>query len=247
MGFNYSPYWWPFNDPRKRGTFTEREASARRRSVEGTQDYWSNLYGTYNSFSGADIVAYIHIPPQRSGSESVGPYKETEPLVGILGTLQTISYSIHREVQPVRSLGKVRAQAYTRGPRTIAGSMVWATMDQYVLAEALRYTYTKDWDPSTILADQLPPFNIIITFNNEYGDVATMGIYGIRFVNEGSTFSIDDIMTEQTNTYIATDIDMLHKGPPFRNSRTFQALKSGSQVLMSEVRKRIASHKSSLI
>jgi len=247
MSFNYSPYWWPFGDPRKPSTFTEREASARRRSVEGKQDYWSNLYGTYNSFSVSDIVAYIHIPPQRAGSESVGPYRETEPIVGILGTLQTISYSTHREVVPVRSLGKMRAHAYTRGQRTVAGSMVWATMDQYVLAEALRYTYTEDWDPSTILADQLPAFNIIITFNNEYGDVATMGIYGIKFVDEGSTFSIDDIMTEQTNTYVATDIDMMHKGPPFRNSRTFQSLKSGSQVLIKEAKKRMRAHRSPFI
>jgi len=248
MGFNYSPYWWPFNDPRKdQSNFTEQETSARKRSIEGTQGYWSNLYGTYNSFSGADIVAYIHIPPQEVGFDGTGAPKQTAPIVGILGTLQTISYSTHREVTPVRALGKVRAHAYTRGPRTIAGTMVWATMDQYVLAEALRYTYTQDWDPSTTLVDQIPEFNIIITFNNEHGDVSTMGIYGIRFVNEGATMSVDDILMEQTNTYIATDIDMMHKGPPFRNMKTFEALKSGSQVLMGEARKRMSSHKSSLI
>ena len=246
MGFNYSPYWWPFTDPKRDSSFTEREASARRRSAEGAQNYWSNLYGTYNSFSGADIVAYIHIPPQEVGFDGTGAPRQTEPIVGVLGTLQTISYSTHREVVPVRALGKVRAHAYTRGPRTIAGTMVWATMDEYVLAEALRYTYTGDWDPSTTLVDQIPQFNIIITFNNEYGDVSTMGIYGIRFVNEGATMSVDDILMEQTNTYIATDIDMMHKGPPFRNMKTFESLKSGSQVLMTEARKRMAGHRSSL-
>lgn len=246
MGFNYSPYWWPFNDPRKDASFTEREASARRRAIEGTQGYWSNLYGTYNSFSGADIVAYIHIPPVETNFADLGAPRQTDPIVGVLGTLQTISYSTHREVVPVRALGKVRAHAYTRGPRTIAGTMVWATMDQYVLAEALRYTYTGDWDPSTTLADQIPPFNIIITFNNEYGDVSTMGIYGIRFVNEGATMSVDDILMEQTNTYIATDIDMMHKGPPFRNMKTLESLRSGSQVLMTEARKRMSSHRSPL-
>jgi hypothetical protein len=116
-------------------------------------------------------------------------------------------------------------------------------MDQAVLAEALRYTYTKDWDPSTIMADQIPPFNIIITCNNEYGDVSTMGIYGVRLVNEGSTMSVDDILTEQTNTYVATDMDLLHKGPPFRMSKTFNALKSGSQVLVAEAKKRMESHR----
>ena len=247
MGYNYSPYWWPFQDPRRDTNFTQQEASARTRAVEGKQSYWANLYGTYNSFSGADITAYIHIPPQDVGFEGTGAPKRTEPIVGILGTLQTLSYSTHREVVPVRSMGKVRAHAYTRGPRTIAGTMVWATLDEYVLAEALRYTYTGDWDPSTTLVDQIPPFNIILTFNNEYGDVSTMGIYGIRFVNEGATMSVDDILMEQTNTYIATDIDMMHKGPPFRNAKTFEGLRSGSQVLVDEARKRMSAHRSPLI
>lgn len=248
-GLNYSPYWWPFNDPRKDSMgFTQQEAGARHRAIEGTQGYWANQFGTYNSFSGADIVAYIHIPPQQIGAtESMGPYRETEPIVGILGTLQTISYSTHRDVAPVRCLGKVRPYAYTRGPRTIAGTMVWATMDQHVLAEALKYTYTRDWDPSTIMTDQIPAFNVIITFNNEYGDVSTMGLYGIRFVNEGMTMSVDDILTEQTNTYIATDMDMLHKGPPFRMVKTFEGLRSGSQVLMNEARKRMENNRSPFV
>ncbi|RKZ07405.1 hypothetical protein DRQ25_11660 [Candidatus Fermentibacteria bacterium] len=246
MGYNYSPYWWPFTDPRRySGSQTEVEKRARSRSIEGTQGYWSNVYGEYNSFSGADIVAYIHIPPQSlRGQDAEGIVKETEPVVGILGTLQTLSYSIHREVVPVRAIGKTAAHSYTRGPRTIAGTMVWATMDQYVLADALRFTYTDEWDPSSILIDQIPPFNIIVTFNNEYGDVSTMGLYGIRMVNEGSTFSVDDIMTEQTNTYVAGDMDLLHKGPPFRNMKTFEALRSGSQILMKEARKRMEAHRS---
>ena len=74
-----------------------------------------------------------------------------------------------------------------------------------------------------------------------------MGIYGIRFVNEGATMSVDDILMEQTNTYIATDIDMMHKGPPFRNMKTFESLKSGSQVLMIEARQRMSSHRSPLV
>lgn len=222
--------------------------------------------GTYNSYSGADIVAYIYIPTditkqtaqvtdvqsimtpedikhQTLGKSLVDVYGGDEPVMGILGTLQTISYSIFREVEPVRSLGKTYAHSYTRGPRTIAGTMVWATLDQHVLAKALRNAAISEQDPSSILVDQLPPFSIIITFNNEYGDVSTMGIYGIRMVNEGSTFSIDDIMTEQTNTYVATDIDMMHKGDPFRDSRATMDSKKASYILTQEARKRLKDHK----
>jgi len=245
MGYNYSPYWWPFTDPRRYSGQTKNEQMARTRAIEGKQSYSSSTYGEYNSYSGTDITAFIHIPPQAlRGEDAQGIVKETEPIIGILGTLQTLSYSIHREVVPVRGIGKVSPHSYTRGPRTIAGTMVWATMDQYVLAYALRYTYTMEWDPSTILVDQIPPFNIIMTLANEYGDASTMGIYGIRMVNEGSTFSIDDILTEQTNTYVASDIDMLHKGPPFRNMKTFEGLRSGSHILLAEARKRMSAQRS---
>lgn len=246
-GLIHTPYWWPLGDKGYSKNQTENEKIARKRSIEGTQSYSSNKYGFFNSFSGADIVAYIHIPPQDIvGEDIAGPQSKTEPVVGILGTLQTISYSTFRDVQPVRSLGRIYPVAYTRGPRTVAGTMVWTTLDQYVLAEALKHSYITDYDPTTILIDQIPPFNIIITFNNEYGDVATMGIYGIRMVNEGSTFSIDDLITEQTNTYVASDIDMLHKGPPFRKSKTLPGLRTGSDILMKEAKQRMDSHRSSL-
>jgi hypothetical protein len=242
-----TPYWWPLGDKGYSKNQTENEKIARKRAMEGTQSYYSNSYGFFNSFSGADIVAYIHIPPQQiSGDEIAGPNSQTEPVVGILGNLQTISYSTFREVEPVRSLGKTYADAYTRGPRTVAGSIVWTVLDQYVLAEALKYSYVDSYDPTTILIDQIPPFNIIITFNNEYGDVATMGIYGVRIVNEGATFSIDDMITEQTNSYIASDIDMLHKGAPFRKSKTLPGLRTGTDILLAEAKKRMSSHRSSL-
>jgi hypothetical protein len=243
----HTPYWWPLGDKGYTKNQTENERIARKRAIEGTQSYYSNLYGWFNSFSGADIVAYIWIPPQQmKGEDIVGPGSVTEPVVGVLGTLQTISYSTFRDVQPVRALGKTYALGYTRGPRTIAGTMVWTTLDQYVLAEALKFSYVDDFDPTTILVDQIPPFNIIVTFNNEYGDVATMGIYDIRIVNEGSTFSVDDMITEQTNTYVAGDIDMIHKGPPFRKQKTLPGLRTGSDILMEEAKKRMSSHRSSL-
>jgi len=243
----HTPYWWPLGDKGYSKNQTENEKIARSRAKEGVQSYSSNIYGFFNSFSGADIIAYIHIPPQKFTMEDIaGPRSQTEAVVGVLGSLQTISYSTFRDVQPVRSLGKTYADGYTRGPRTVAGTMIWTTLDQYVLAEALKYSYVDDYDPTTILIDQIPPFNIIITFNNEYGDVATMGIYGIRMVNEGSTFSIDDLITEQTNTYIASDIDMIHKGPPFRKSKTLPGLKTGSDILMREAKRRMDSHRSAL-
>jgi hypothetical protein len=54
--------------------------------------------------------------------------------------------------------------------------------------------------------DQLPPFDIVIVAANEYGKAATMRIYGVEILNEGSGFSIDDIVIENQMTYVCRTI-----------------------------------------
>lgn len=51
--------------------------------------------------------------------------------------------------------------------------------------------------------DQLPPFDITLAAANEYGSLAVMRIYGVELMNEGYGVSIDDIVSEIQNTYIA--------------------------------------------
>jgi hypothetical protein len=58
--------------------------------------------------------------------------------------------------------------------------------------------------------DELPPFDVTITFANEYGQVAVMTIYGVEILNEGSGMSIDDVVTERAMTYVARRIDRIH-------------------------------------
>lgn len=63
------------------------------------------------------------------------------------------------------------------------------------------YTISKTW-----YVDQLPPFDAVIVAANEYGQAATMRIYGIEILNEGSGFSIDDIVIENQMTYVCRTI-----------------------------------------
>ena len=190
-------------------------------------------FGVYNSFTGADIVAYIHIPSQEAVLSQAGISETTPAVIGVLGNIQTLSYSTFREVNPVRSLGNVYADSYTRGPRTIAGTIVWTVLDQYVLAQALQFSAPDSvYSSTSLLIDQIPPFSIVVTMGNEYGAVASMCLYDIRIVNEGSTYSIDDMITEQTNTFVAGDIDVLHKGAPFKNTSTLPGATTGTSVLM---------------
>ena len=144
----------------------------------------------YNSFSGTDIVAQIILPGE-------------SPLV--LGELQTISYSIHRENTPVRFLGHVNPSGFVRGPRTIAGSLIFTVFNQYAFYRLEQYKRAIG-QGLYALADMLPLFDVAITFSSEYGSLSQMKIFGITIIDEGQTMSVDDLITEQTFTYIAQGI-----------------------------------------
>lgn len=60
---------------------------------------------------------------------------------------------------------------------------------------------TTAWYP-----DQLPPFSIVINAINEYGHRASMAIHGVEILNSGSGMSIDDIMMDESMTFVATEI-----------------------------------------
>jgi hypothetical protein len=61
------------------------------------------------------------------------------------------------------------------------------------------------WQPAWY-PDQIPPFDIVLTAANEYGQVAQMSIRGVEILNEGSGMSIDDIVTEQQMTFVAREV-----------------------------------------
>jgi hypothetical protein len=54
--------------------------------------------------------------------------------------------------------------------------------------------------------DQIPPFDVTITFANEYGNAAVKSIYGVEILNEGSGASMDDVVIEETMTFVAREV-----------------------------------------
>ena len=54
--------------------------------------------------------------------------------------------------------------------------------------------------------DQILPFDVTIIAANEYGQSAQMRLYGCEILNEGSGFSIDDIVIENQMTYVCRTI-----------------------------------------
>jgi hypothetical protein len=128
----------------------------------------------------------------------------------VLAELQTISISSYREKAPVRALGTTQVKGYTRGPRTVAGSMIFTVFDRNVLfglLDADPSDFHADDQFSAAILDQLPPMDITITFANEYGSLSRMTLYGVEFVSEGHTMSIEDLLLEDVVQYVARDVD----------------------------------------
>jgi len=173
------------------------------------------------SFSGADIVAGVYVPALKKFT--------------VFGELATISYSIHREFYPVRTLGSINARGYCRGARSIAGSLIFTVFDRHVLYEIQKdlkrkyqemlamytqhgkeYAYSARFNNLKFVADEMPPFDVIIHMTDESSAVGSkMAIRGVRVTNEGQTMSINDMITENVMQYLAVDIDLME--PLFAN------------------------------
>ena len=176
--------------------YTNQVESTRRE--KGLPDPFSNM-----SFAGVDIQATMVLPKIGDNTSSDdGDFIE-------LAELQTISYSIHRENSPVRTLGHVNPRGFVKGSRTIAGSLIFTVFNEYAFYRIKQFQRAIAENNYSPLADMLPPFDVVLTFFNEYGLAAKMKLFGITIVDEGQTMSIDDLITEQTYTYMARGIQPL--------------------------------------
>lgn len=179
-------------------------------------DLWGvQQTATFSAISGADMLAVISVPALQADGKS-GRY--------VFGELMTVTYSVHREVVPVRSLGFPSPRGYVRGPRTIGGSLVFAVIDLPVLnnvrddlleyyrkvAQSYGWTQPGPLPPNLLgrlLADEMPPFDIYITaFTDRLDSMSAILIHGVQIVNEGQVMSIEDVMTERTMQYVALDV-----------------------------------------
>lgn len=155
----------------------------------------------YKTFTGTDTLAFAIFP-------------EAKPI--LLGSLTTISYSMYRDKKPVPLVGKINVGGYTRGMRSIAGTMVFTLINQHItkdLVEQLPYLKIH----GKMKADELPFFDILIVGANEYGASSQMMIYGAEFFEDGQVLSIQDLYIENTFSFVARDIDEFTFSNPIVN------------------------------
>jgi hypothetical protein len=56
-----------------------------------------------------------------------------------MGDLQTVSYSMHRENSPIRTLGHSNVRGFVKGARTIAGSLIFTVFNEYAFYKIKEY------------------------------------------------------------------------------------------------------------
>lgn len=188
-----------------------QQQEAKRRKENGLiSSFQENhaLSDTY-SYSGSDILCLVYIP-----NYSVD-FLPVEGYIQIEDKLQTLTVSSARSVSPVRRLGETTPLSYARGSRTIAGSMVFTTGLRDAFVDAMvRCGKANGIEPRrepTLFIDQMPKFSMILQASNELGGVSTAVLLNITLTNFGTTFSIDDIYTESTFTYVAEQYFPLSK------------------------------------
>ena len=60
-------------------------------------------------------------------------------------------------------------------------------------------------------ADEILPFDITITFANEYGNMASTVLYGVELLNEGTGYSIDAPTSERAYTFVCRSVETMKK------------------------------------
>jgi hypothetical protein len=191
----------------------------------------SDYTKTYTTFSGCDIVATF-------GSQVIGSLqaitysvsREKAPVYtmgsaeprsfsrgkrGIAGTMvftvfdrDALIMALKAQNGLVKRIGGSSSDMDTStDPMTINE---WDSIMTGVVAgqgNAAANSIIQDVEPQ--YADEIPPFDITISFANEYGQKAVLVVYGVEILNEGTGFSIDSVTTEKACTFVARKVDYM--------------------------------------
>ncbi len=178
---------------------------------------------TYTTFSGADIVATFNgtvvgtlagltwsVTREKAPVFTMGspnPRSFSRGKRGIAGSLIFMTFDRPALYNLIAAnAGDDSKKIWTRSWNVIpnmgsnnAGGIVAALPNSAATAAGLTQALP-------YYADQVIPFDITITFANEYGQAAVKSIYGVELLNEGSGASMDDLVMEETMTFVAREI-----------------------------------------
>lgn len=158
------------------------------------------------TFTGSDIRVIVDLVNTATTSKQAAQLKQ-------LIECTTFTISIHREKAAVRAAGYIGSKGFARGRRTIAGTLVMTQFSVDVLYSFLKNqnlsAHDLSKDTQYVKVDQLPPFNMTLLFTDEFGNVSYRRVLGVDFVTDGVVYSSNDMLAEQTVSYMASDFTPL--------------------------------------
>lgn len=190
---------------------------------------------TYSSYSGVDIkvviggkemgsMQAISYAIQREKAPiyvmgSVDPISFSRGKRGIAGTMISLMLDKHflehpgldSHPNPLLDKGEIFADPnqdfYDLTASDASYSNAASVLNQVGNAAGSTGSLSNDYvTAKPFYVDQILPFDVAIVAVNEYGQKATMRLYGCEILNEGSGFSIDDIVVENQMTYVCRTI-----------------------------------------
>jgi hypothetical protein len=118
-----------------------------------------------------------------------------------IGSSDTFGNDAGARLDEFSGAGGTAGPSFSGGP-TQRFNTLGAGQDTYDLSDlGTNYRVAK-----VFYVDQILPFDVTIVAANEYGQSAQMRLYGCEILNEGSGFSIDDIVIENQMTYVCRTI-----------------------------------------
>lgn len=187
---------------------------------------------TYTTFSGADIVATFggveigalsgitfSVTREKAPIYTMGspnPRSFSRGKRGIAGSLIFTVFdrpALYTMLDKNYQTQDQKQMFYTRAHNTISGDN--NSVGRGIAGVGPLVDNQSGWSRDIVkkipyYADQIPPFDITVTFVNEYGQAAVRSIYGCELLNEGSGASMDDIVIEETMTYVARELGPMY-------------------------------------
>jgi hypothetical protein len=161
------------------------------------------------TYSGTDMRVMLDMS---DAIVPVGAPRKVTPKPKQLIEIHTLSISIYRVKTAVRACGYINPKAFSRGTRTIGGTMILTpfTVDilyRFLLGGAASQDSSED--SHFTKPDQLPPFNLTLMFADEFGNISHRRLLGIEMSTDGTVYSQNDMYSEQTILYQAADFTPL--------------------------------------
>lgn len=129
----------------------------------------------------------------------------------LLPGLTLFSVSEHRDAYPVVGLGKAGIKGYTQGHRITAGSLAFTLFGSNPFAEVIRKYAIWSSNPEVkhISADELPPFDLILTFSNDKGVSTSFFLRGVKLLDRSQNISVRDIQLTEIYSFMAASCSYL--------------------------------------